>query len=791
MSSTRMRARIRFATAFCASGLSVISLSILAAETTSGGRLPSIIVGDNVVPHEQATRGWSISDIVEISSIIGVAVAQNPREVGFVIRQPDVEAGSIIYGLYVIDLDGLAPARKILEAPYIAQLSRDPNERAWTVLADLGSGVQVYDIADDGESTPLVINEQTVTIGASDGVIRSVYEPHSCGIISYQWSPDGASLWYSRPRIRSPAELESFLDHGIVYDRTMSTSAFRGHAGELLGAELHVVRRSPPVDPTVTFVPSSTSGNFAMLRREFGTVYWAQDSKHIVYMTSSWGDDGKEVRSQYSVDVDSGILEHIAPGLDISSAVPTGDGAHYLSVSSTPDGASHLTEYGNDGKQINEGATVPFHYVGPVDGWGAWRDGSPDSEIFAARYSDRYGLISIPESAASRVWSAVTDNISHCSFANDLSFGACVRDNSTLAPELVRVDCKSGAFTVLARPNARFGAITPLRSEHTIWKNRYGHESDGYITYPRNYSLTKRYPAIVVTHGTGARNEFVDRGFQAEIPIQALAEAGYVVLSVNEVRASLRTRAYLQDRGMKAARTDIAHTQFAVISDPVASMEAAVEDVVHRGFVDPNQTGIAGYSRGAEVALYAMTQSKMFKAASVGDGASNTNADGYWSWGSLGSAAWYTSIYGGSAYDSDPQVRSNYRRFSPTFRGNVFAGALLEQCTANQAAYGLERLTMLRRAGIPMELDFFPNESHIFWQPRHVAAEMQRTLDWFDYWLLGKTRSDPSMTDQYARWAAMAETYKAEHPNNAIHPATTAAAPSSKISPTVRQRYRR
>ena len=758
---------VRVAAAACITIFLASAAPSAATELPSSNRLPGTIARDNIAPRETPSRGWTIRDIVEISEITGVAVAENPKQVGFVIRQPSVDAGAITYGLYVVDIDSLAPARKLLEAPYIAQVSRNPSEAAWTVLADVGAGVQVYDVDDNGTTTPLVVNEQTVMIGTSDGVIPSVLEPHPCGIISYQWAPDGSSLWYSRPRIRSPAALESFLDHGVPYeDRVMNTLTFRGHAGELLGAELHVLKRSPPSDRLVAFVPSSISSNVTLLRREFGTVYWAEDSRHVLYMAFSFAEDGKEVRSQYSVDVDSGRSERIDPALYLDLAVPTGDGAHYLSVLDAPDGASHLAEYGADGKQINEGATVPFRYVGPIDGWGAWRDAGTHSEILAVRYANRYGLIQLPESAASRLWSTVTDNISYCSFAKDLSFGACVRDNLTSAPELVLVDANSGAFSTLARPNARYDAITPLRSEYTVWKNRYGHPSDGYITYPPDFSPTRKYPAVVVTHGTGARNEFVGRGFQAEIPVQALAEAGYVVLSVNEVRASLRTRSHLQERGMRAARAVIARTQFTVITDSVAAMEAALTDVIRRGIVDPNQAGIAGYSRGSEVTLYTMTQSKMFRAASVGDGASNTNADGYWSWGGRGAGAWYTSIYGGSAYDSDPQVRENYRRFSPTFRANVFAGALLEQCTANSAPYGLERLTLLRKADVPVELVFYPNESHLFWHPRRVAAAMQRTVDWFDYWLLGKTNSDPSKTEQYARWQAMADIYRTRHPKN-------------------------
>ena len=606
-------ARMRVPAMISAAILLSLPLAVL-AESPLSDRLPSTIARDTDASQEKPARGWTIRDIVEISEITGIAVTQNPQQVGFVIRQPSVQAGTITYGLYVVDVKGLSPARKILEAPYIAQLSRDPNGHAWTVLADVGSGVQVYDIDDSGATTPLVVNKQTTLVGTGDGVIPSVYEPHPCGIISYEWAPDGTALWYSRPRLRSPAELESLLDHGIPYDDlTMRPSTTRGHAGELLGAELHIFRRSPPTDRMVAFVASSSSSDIDLLRREFGNVYWAPDSQHVLYTAFSWAQDGKEIRSQHSVDMDSGRSEQITPPLNLSLAVPSPDGQHYLSVLSSPDGASHLAEYGNDGRQISAGTKVPFHYVGQIDGWGAWRDAWAHSEILAVRYANRYGLIRIPESAASQVWSTVTDNITHCSFSKDLSFGACVRDNLTQAPELVFVDAHSGAFTTLARPNARYDSITPLRSEHTIWTNRYGHQSDGYITYPRDFSSRRKYPAVVVTHGTGAHNDFVDRGFQAEIPIQALAEAGYVVLSVNEVRASMRARNDLSSRGTSAARAGIPRTQFAVITDPVATMEAALLDVIHRGIVDPNSTGIAGFSRGAEVTLYAMTQSKMFQ----------------------------------------------------------------------------------------------------------------------------------------------------------------------------------
>jgi dienelactone hydrolase len=242
-----------------------------------------------------------------------------------------------------------------------------------------------------------------------------------------------------------------------------------------------------------------------------------------------------------------------------------------------------------------------------------------------------------------------------------------------------------------------------------------------------------------------------------------LAEAGYIVLSVNEARASWRVRAHLHESAEEGSKKKVAQTQFALVLDAVASMEAALQDLINKGMVDRERAGIAGYSRGAEVAAYVMTQSKMFKAASLGDGSAGVNADGYWSWGTRGGPAWYRALYGGSAYDPDPKVIENYRNLSPAFRAHSFAGPLLEQSTEAMVSFAFERMTLLREFGIPGELEFYPNESHILWHPGHVAAAMQRTVDWFNYWLLCKRDPSSSKTGQYLRWQAMDEIYRERH----------------------------
>jgi dipeptidyl aminopeptidase/acylaminoacyl peptidase len=395
---------------------------------------------------------------------------------------------------------------------------------------------------------------------------------------------------------------------------------------------------------------------------------------------------------------------------------------------------------------------------------GTWIDARTGEQIISAYYPDHTGLFTVPESPAGRALKQVADNLHPCAFSRSLRVGVCVRQSQTLAPELVKVAGETGRLVVVARPNADYDRIAPLRVEPARWTNRFGQTSDGYVVYPRRFSSRHRYPVIVVTHGDDARNTFADRDLQAEIPVQSLAEHGYVVALVNEPLESLRMHAIQFRQHAVASPKGVSVMQLSVIVEPVASMEAAVASLVRGGVADPRRIGIAGYSRGAEVVMYAMTQSNVFKVASVDDGAPGVNADGYWSFGNRTAPNSYRALYGGSAFSSDVNVLNAYRRFSPDFRASVFAGPLLEQPVEGTAPWAFERLALLRDARVPYDLVFYPNEAHIFWNPRAAAASMERTLDWFNYWLLGEKDSALAKSREYERWDMLRERYRERCP---------------------------
>ncbi len=742
--------------------LLAVSSGSISCGAAAADRLPAFLDSTARRTGALVQRTWNIADIVEVRRITGTAISEKTRQVAFVVKQSFIDSDDIRYALYVVEPHGRR-ARKITEGAYLDQLASHPGSDSWTVRGDFGDGIQLYDVDVLGREHPLAVNPRTVVVGAAESVVDgNVTEgPRETGVASYEWAPDGQSLWYSIYRLRDPAERSAMAQQGITYDdREMYVHSFFNDPTRILGAELHVLRPADASDRIVAFVPGGSRVG-TMFSRERGSAFWEKDSRHIQYSLWLSKPDASVEFSKWSIDVASGVA-HEWPGNtphELFNSVPAPDGRGYLTVNLTAEGR-RLIQVDDDGMILKDYGLVQFNDVSSGYGFGAWSDQRRERLILAVNYNDRHGLVTIPGSRAGAALARITDSLSHCSFTRDASYGICVRESLRMAPELVEVSMEAGMVTTAIQANRAYAEINPLHVERTEWINRYGITNDGYITYPRSYVSGSSYPTVVVTHGHDARNEFANGDFQWEFPIQVLAERGYLVLSVNEPGVTSRTRAASETRvGMQANR-GVSEIQFSEAYNPIASMEAALTSSIAKGLADPVKTGIAGYSRGAEIVEWAMTQSKLFHAAVEGD------AGGFLAghYGVAGEAArtYYRQLYGGSPFD--PGVLENHLRLSASFRSKEFAGPLLQLFAKTNALAALEIHSSLRDAGIPTELIFFPAESHIFWDPRHRAAAMQQTADWFDYWLRGERHHDVDDQAHYARWDAMASIWKNRAP---------------------------
>ena len=696
------------------------------------------------------TREWTIADIVEVRRITEVAMAENAEEVAFIVKQSSLALNTIRYGLYIADVSRPGSANKIAESSYLAELSHHPHSKMWTVRADFGIGVQLYDIDDSGQFRALVSVRDTVLDGGYEG-ITNLDEPRQSGVFSYQWSPDGSCLWYSRPRVFAPKLRQRLRANGIEYDdRTMDFMSFVKDSTEFEGTELHVLDVASGKDKLLVFTPSSAATDNKTFRVAAGTISWAPDSRHIQYLSEGVGHGSTGIDyALVSIDVSSGQSQQWSSQgsiYEMFSAQPMPNGRDHLVIRWLNE-KHHLVAVGLEGQLLKDFGEVSFRSI--VRAW--WS--SRGDFVLSVRLNNRNGLERYSSSTRElKSFGNTSDHLDNCVFSNNLGRGFCVRESLTLAPELVTIS-QEGHIETLVRPNSKYNEIRPLRTVYATWTNRFGHPNDGYITYPRNYVHGNRYPVVCITHGNAARNTFVDEQIQWEYPTQVLAERGYLVLSVNEPRAGAEMQDAEVARIYGGSNVSIKKMQLATGLDAVASMEAALQSLIDSGDADPKETAIAGFSRGSQIVNLAMTQSKMFHAASSGEGG-YLNAGAFWEWGGASIRAQYTALFGGSPYDAE--ALENYRAFSPSFRARECAGPFLQQYAAETAGAGLELYELLQQAGIPTELVFYPHEAHVFYQPNHQAAAMQLNIDWFDYWLLGKkSNTDEIMAAPYGKWDEM------------------------------------
>jgi dipeptidyl aminopeptidase/acylaminoacyl peptidase len=722
------------------------------------GRLPDSLDAMPLEHLESERLPWSIKDIVEVRRVTDIAISARKSQTAFVVKQSFVDTGEIRYGLYVMALHSHR-AFKIAEAPYLDQVAWHPGSDVWTARGDFGSGIQLYDIDLSGHEHPLVVNTDTVVVGSGDSVVDvdSSEGPRATGIASFEWSLDGKTLWYSTYRLRSAVERAAMASQGITFDdREMFVRSFFHDPTLILGAELHVLHPARADDRMILFVPGGSRVG-TMFSRKRGSASWEGDSRHIQYFLWLSKKDGSVDLSRWSIDAQSGIAKQLPVSSfhDLTQSIASPDREGYLTVRLTESGRRFL-EVNQGGETVKDFGLVDFSEVGSASKSPTRATGDRRTYILSVRYNDRYGLVTIPASSVGRKLAEIPESLKYCSFTTDVSYAVCVRESQTKPPEIVEVSMSTGKVTTAIVVNSRYARLDQLRVERREWVNRFGNVADGYVTYPRDYSFGHSYPTIVITHARDAINQFAADDFQWEFPVQVLAERGYAVLLVNEPRTSPKSLSAGEARvGIESGQT-VTDMQFNEAFNPVATMEAALNTAIDDGLADSQRTGIAGYSRGAYIVEWAMTQSKLFHAAVTGD-AGGFEA-GHYGLAQPTLRSYYRQLYGGSPYDSDNL--DNHRRLSVSYRAAEFSGPLLQLFTNTSGFTALELHSLLRDAAIPTEFVFFPGENHIFWEPRHRSAAMQRTIDWFDYWLRGERNDIRENPERYAQWDVMASAWQ-------------------------------
>ena len=265
------------------------------------------------------------------------------------------------------------------------------------------------------------------------------------------------------------------------------------------------------------------------------------------------------------------------------------------------------------------------------------------------------------------------------------------------------------------------GSDAPIgRTDVLRWKASDAMDIEGLLTYPIGYEKGRRVPLLVIVHGGPAgvyTRSFV--GTANPYPITAFSERGYAVLRVNPRGSSGYGRKFRYANYRDWGGGDY------------RDIMAGVDHVIGLGVADPDRLGIMGWSYGGYMTSWVITQTKRFKAASVGAGVTNLMSFT----GTADIPGFVPDYFGGEYWDVFDRWRSRSAMFNVK---GVATPTLIqhgEQDRRVPISQGYELYNALTRQGVPTKMVVYPRQPHGLLEPKFIKDAMERNLEWFDRWI--------------------------------------------------------
>jgi dipeptidyl aminopeptidase/acylaminoacyl peptidase len=451
---------------------------------------------------------------------------------------------------------------------------------------------------------------------------------------------------------------------------------------------------------------------------------WSPDGKHIA-ATGATGDanDSWWFAKLFRIDVeDDKTTALVTPALQIASPVWAPDGKSIaflgglMSDFIAPGGeVSVVAAEGGEAIDLTPGL------AGSATGL-SWKQ--PDQVLFSEDLDGgtAIGSAGVHDRQVKTLWQG-EDNVSTGGLVSGVSFAgngltsALIRQSFAQAPEVWVGDI--GHWRPVSQVNAK---LTPAwgdaKSVH--WQDQ-GQAVQGWLLYPRDYRADRKYPMVVVVHG-GPAGDSTSRWAKPFYDMEVLSGVGYFVFYPN-ARGSLG----FGEAFTRANVKDIGYGDFRDIT-------TGVEDLLSKLPIDRDRVGITGWSYGGYMAMWAGTQTGLFKASVAGPGTSNWQSY----YGQVDIENWLLPYFGVSVYEN-PEI---YARSSPVnFLGNdktptlMYAGTVDNVCPVSQS-YELWR--GLQHMNVPTGLVIYAGENHGFVIPKNQRAVTAAAADWFEKYLPAK-----------------------------------------------------
>ncbi len=319
----------------------------------------------------------------------------------------------------------------------------------------------------------------------------------------------------------------------------------------------------------------------------------------------------------------------------------------------------------------------------------------------------------------------------------------CAREAATKPRRLVAINPRTGKDRLIFDPNPDFARLRLGSVQRFHLRNAYGAESHADLVLPPGHRKGERHPLVIVQY---ISDGFLRGGLGDEVPIQALASRGFAVLSFSRpdfVQTALKAPSELEMR--QANRKDWADRR-----NVHSSLELAIARAIATGTVDADRIGISGFSDGSSTTQWALIHDPHFKAASFGGCCEDMQA---------------YPLTGGPAFERfgremgyryfEPDAAEFWKPMSLVLNADRVHTPILIQTGDTEYETGLDVISAWRRHGNPIELYVLDQEGHFKVQPAHRLAMYERSVEWFQFWLMGRIDCDPDKAVRFKRWQTM------------------------------------